>query len=100
MDLKFVRRSQQAVAFPDHMAALTALLTLRREWELAAEGESLTQVNTSVGLLLDVTTKLGFTREDQKLVLGGNSTRKPSWRLRVVAEENGQNGRPGLTPFS
>ena len=71
MNLQFARRRTQAAALPDHAAAVAALSSIRREWEQAARGESLVEVNASVGLLLlDVTTKLGLTPDEQKLVLG------------------------------
>jgi|WetSurMetagenome_2_1015567.scaffolds.fasta_scaffold10698_2 hypothetical protein len=52
-------------------AAVAALATIRKEWEQAAEGESLVQIQASVGLLLlDVTARLGLNQEEQKSVLG------------------------------
>ena len=70
MDLQFVRPRSKG-------AAVAALATIRREWEVAAEGESLVQVQTSVGLLLlDVAAKLGLTQEEQKSVLGARLYRE------------------------
>ena len=47
-------------------------ISLRLEWETAADGGSLINVSASVGLLLfDFTTKLGLTPEEQSIVLGG-----------------------------
>jgi hypothetical protein len=64
MDLQFVQPRLGS-------AAVVALSTIRQEWEHAAEGESLIQVQASVGLLLlDVAAKLGLTQEEQKSVLG------------------------------
>jgi hypothetical protein len=62
MDLQFVQPRLGS-------AAVAALATIRQEWEQVAEGESLIQVQSSVGLL-DVATKLGLTQEEQKSVLG------------------------------
>lgn len=70
MNLQFVQRRRRT-ALPDHAAVLPALSALRKDWEAAAEGESLIQVNAPVGLLLlDIATNLGLTQEEQKLVLG------------------------------
>ncbi|NOH02755.1 MAG: hypothetical protein HND47_12720 [Chloroflexi bacterium] len=71
MDLQFVKRNTRITTPLDRAKAQAALLTLRREWEVAAEGESLVNISASVGLmLLDVATKLGMTPEEQKVVLG------------------------------
>ena len=71
MNLQFAQRRKRAAALTDSVAVLPALSALRRDWEAAAEGESLLQVNASVGLLLlDIATNLGLTQEQQKLVLG------------------------------
>jgi hypothetical protein len=64
MDLQFVQPGTQT-------GAVAALANIRKEWELAAEGESLVKLQASVGLLLlDVAAKLGLTQEEQKSVLG------------------------------
>jgi len=48
-----------------------ALARIRQEWELAAQGESLIQVEASVGLLLaDLVTALGFPPVERVQVLG------------------------------
>jgi len=71
MNLQFVRSRKQAAALTDRVAVLPALSALRRDWEAVAEGESLIQVNASVGLLLlDIATNLGLTQEQQEFVLG------------------------------
>ncbi len=71
MDLQFVNRRTQVSAPLDRTKAQSGLATIRREWEVAAEGESLINISASVGLLLlDVTTKLGMTPDEQKAVLG------------------------------
>lgn len=50
---------------------LDALAGLREEWEDAAEGESLLDMNASVGLmLLDIATKLGLTPAERLFFLG------------------------------
>lgn len=71
MNLQFVNRRTRLAVPLDRAKAKGALATLRREWEVAAEGVSLIDISASVGLLLlDVTTKLGMTPEEQKAVLG------------------------------
>lgn len=48
-----------------------ALARIRQEWELAAQGESLIQVEASVGLLLaDLVMALGFPPVEKEQVLG------------------------------
>ena len=50
---------------------LEKLAVLRKEWEAAAEGDSLVDVSASVGLmLLDIATQLGLTPEERVLFLG------------------------------
>lgn len=77
MDLQLVRRKSQA-------AALAALSTIRQEWEQAAEGESLVQVQASVGLLLlDVTTRLrNSSRKSRNPFWEHGFTEKPLGKLR------------------
>ena len=71
MNLQLPRSRKPKVAASDRVAVLPALSALRRDWEVAAEGESLIQVNAPVGLLLlDIATNLGLTQEQQELVLG------------------------------
>jgi len=71
MDLQFVNRRTRLAVPLDRTKAKNALATIRREWEVAAEGVSLIDISASVGLLLlDVATKLGMTPEEQKAVLG------------------------------
>ena len=71
MNLQFANPVLPAVVLLDRQSALVNLSTLRKEWEVSAESESLVRVSGSVGLMLfDVTTKLGLTPEEQVLVLG------------------------------
>ncbi|WKZ52720.1 MAG: hypothetical protein QY329_08250 [Anaerolineales bacterium] len=71
MNLQFARPALPTVVLLDRQSALENLSTLRKEWEVSAESESLVRVSGSVGLMLfDVTTKLGLTPEEQVLVLG------------------------------
>ena len=71
MNLQFASPVLPAVVLLDRQSALENLSTLRKEWEVSAESESLVRVSGSVGLMLfDVTTKLGLTPEEQVLVLG------------------------------
>ena len=71
MNLQFARPALPTVVLLDRQSALVNLSTLRKEWEVSAESESLVRVSGSVGLMLfDVTTKLGLTPEEQVLVLG------------------------------
>jgi len=71
MDVQFLTRKAAQVVMPDRGFALANLSVLRQEWEQAADGDSLINVPTSVGLLLfDVTARLGLTQEEQAQVLG------------------------------
>ena len=48
-----------------------ALMNVRQEWELVAEGESLLHYKGSVGLLLfDIVTKLDISDEERRSLLG------------------------------
>ena len=50
---------------------LEKLAVLRKEWEAAAEGDSLVDVSASVGLMLrDIATHFGLTPEERVLFLG------------------------------
>jgi hypothetical protein len=71
MNLQFVNRRTQINAPLDRADARNALATIREEWEVAAEGESLVDIAASVGLLLlDIAVKLGMTPDEQKMALG------------------------------
>lgn len=77
MNFSLTRRKVPVHAPPDHAMMLAALSAFRQEWDVAAEGESLVQVNASVGLLLlDITAKLGLTPNEQKVVLGSRLYRE------------------------
>lgn len=50
---------------------ITALATLRQEWQEAAQGESLLNVDGNVGLFLaDLVNTLGLSVHEQTVVLG------------------------------
>jgi len=71
MDLQFVNHKTRLTVPLDRAKTKSALASIRREWEVAAEGESLVNISASVGLLLlDITTKLEMTVEEQRAVLG------------------------------
>ncbi|MCJ7434224.1 MAG: hypothetical protein MUO77_12125 [Anaerolineales bacterium] len=71
MNVQFATPIAPTLALPDRMAVLENLSTLRNEWEVAADGDSLINVSASVGLMLfDFTTRLGLTPEEQTAVLG------------------------------
>ncbi len=71
MNLQFANRGTRISAPFDRAEAQNALANIRQEWEVAAEGESLVDISTSVGLLLlDVAVRLGMSPSEQKTVLG------------------------------
>ena len=71
MNLQLVNHGTQRTAPLDRAKPYNALSTLREEWEVSAEGESLVNIPASVSLmLLNIRTKLGMTVEEQKVVLG------------------------------
>ena len=48
-----------------------AIMGIRHEWEMAARGDSLIEVNGSIGYLLaDVALALGLSESELKLALG------------------------------
>lgn len=50
---------------------IEVLAALRSEWENAANGESLVNVNGSIGLILfDMVVRLGLSTEDANVLLG------------------------------
>jgi hypothetical protein len=69
--------AQLALQFLDSPVApvktrvVESLALLRKEWEAAAEGESLLNIEGSVGLLLfDIVNRLELTVEEQRVLLG------------------------------
>jgi hypothetical protein len=70
------KKQQQAIetwipAYFDRVQVVEALARLRTEWEVAVDGESLMEAQTSVGLLLgDLALQLDLTTEEQKIALG------------------------------
>ena len=72
MNIQFAVRETPVLVLQDQTAVLENLSGLRKEWEAVAEGDSLIDLSSSVGLLLyDVTARLGLTEDEQTLVLGG-----------------------------
>lgn len=56
---------------------VSGIAHLRREWEKSAEGESLTNIQGNVGLVLvDVVNVLGLTPDEQAKVLGSHLYRE------------------------
>jgi hypothetical protein len=52
-------------------AIINILACLRQEWEAAAEGQSLIDIQASIGLTLaDIVFSLGFTRDEEDRILG------------------------------
>jgi len=53
--------------------AVEALAQFVREWKQVAEGQSLLEVHTSVGLaLFDITERLGLSQQEKFVVLGAD----------------------------
>ena len=56
-----------------HAQMLESLVSLRQDWEKAANGESLLHIEGSVGLILhDFATKLNLTLEERQLLFGAS----------------------------
>lgn len=54
-----------------HIQTIKALISLRQEWQDAAQGESLLNVEGNVGLFLaDLVNTLGLSVHEQTIVLG------------------------------
>jgi hypothetical protein len=52
---------------------ITALIQIREDWEVAADGDSLVDVRGSVGMLFgDIVDAVGLTYEERCQVLGEN----------------------------
>ena len=67
-----------------------SLARLRQEWQAAIDGESLIDVQASVGLLLgDVVMMLGLSSDEQVAVLGEELRRE---FIQVVRYRNSGNG--------
>lgn len=55
----------------DRRKAIKGLMKIRQEWEEAADGVDLNQVQGNVGMILaDVASAFGLTLEEQALALG------------------------------
>jgi hypothetical protein len=68
LDLEGVTDTQ-----PSYRAQIVkSLADFRREWEIHAEGNSLIDVDASVGLILsDIAERLGFSPQERHVMLGG-----------------------------
>ena len=65
------------LVIPHSPTVINSLANIRKEWESATEGESLVDVQSSVGLLLfDVVMALGLNRIEQEQVLGSKLRRE------------------------
>ncbi len=55
----------------DRQEVIDALTIIRKEWEVAAEGEPLEIIDASVGFILqDVVLAIGLSEDEQLTVLG------------------------------
>jgi hypothetical protein len=55
----------------DRQKVIDALTIIRREWDVAAEGEPLEIIDASVGFILqDVVLAIGLSEDEQLAVLG------------------------------
>ena len=69
---------------------LAALAKIREEWEVAADGEPLTDLEASVGLLLaDLAMAIGLTPEEQTQALGLELANELQGILVTVPGKNG-----------
>ena len=73
------------------LLVIAALTKLRQEWQEAADGKSLVDVNASVGLLLaDISKSVGLTSLEQNQIFGVELIDE----LRdVLSSQTGDNGR-------
>ena len=63
---------------------LESLVSLRQDWEMAANGESILYIEGSVGLILhDFATKLNLTLEERQLLLGASLSEELSAFLAI-----------------
>jgi hypothetical protein len=76
--------------FIHNVEVVRGLERTRLEWQQAADGESLLNLETNVGLLLaDVTTAIGLTSEEKVLVLGAELLDELQDTLLPVPVDNG-----------
>ena len=69
---------------------IDALTRLRQEWEQAAEGDNLVELDGSVGLLLaDLAVAIGLTSEEQVQALGADLVNELQGMLVSAPEGNG-----------
>jgi len=55
----------------EHMQAFSVLSNFRQEWQKAASGHSLLEVEGNIGMVLtDLVNAFGFATQEQALVLG------------------------------
>ena len=71
-----------------------ALARLRQEWQEAANGVSLVEINANVGLLLaDVAASIGLSTVEQAQVFGGELAHEIESKLSVKVSRKNGNGR-------
>ena len=76
--------------FIHNVEVVQGLERTRLEWQQAADGESLLNLETNVGLLLaDVTAAIGLTPEEKVLVLGADLVDELQDTLLPVPGDNG-----------
>ena len=76
--------------FIHNLEVVQGLERTRLEWEQAADGESLLNMETNVGLLLaDVTAAIGLTPEEKVFVLGAELLDELQDTLLLVPGDNG-----------
>ena len=76
--------------FMHNVEVVQGLERTRLEWEQAADGESLLNMETNVGLLLaDVTAAIGLTPEEKVFVLGAELLDELQDTLLLVPGDNG-----------
>ncbi|MBC8548159.1 MAG: hypothetical protein H8D23_00775 [Candidatus Brocadiales bacterium] len=63
--------NQKTATTPFHLQVTKTLADFRREWQDVSQGESLVNLEVSVGLLLsDLVEKLGFDSTEKNMILG------------------------------
>ena len=76
---------------------ISVLTRIRQEWETAAEGQSLLDVEGNIGMLLgDMVNALALTTDEQSVVLGSNLCEEMQKVLDLPSKTNRQQARPRL----
>ena len=71
MILQPVLIDEQEVSIPLRMKVIESLAKFRQEWQALAEGQSLLEVQASVGLMLvDIADKLELNEQEKSVALG------------------------------